>query len=278
MKKRTQLLFFLALGILLSGALAIKINDVLEARAATRLNGHTPIVGKKYGKASARVPILIYHNIRERSASDTTGDWLFVVPPADFDKQMKYLHDSGYHPISVAFLSEYLSGQADREMPSRPIVISFDDDHLNQYEFALPILEKYNLTATFYIYTAAVGRKKFMNWDQIKSLADRGMEIASHGISHPYLDRMIWTTQLEQEITDSKWKIEEKIGQPVKVFAYPFGTHNDRVEKIIRDSGYLSARGIANGQVQTRDRLYNLRGYFVDADWPRFLRIMTGKI
>ncbi|MBT0585666.1 polysaccharide deacetylase family protein [Alteromonas oceanisediminis] len=80
----------------------------------------------------------------------------------------------------------------------------------------------------------------FMSWQQVKDMADGGMEIGSHTINHHILARLSEEEQ-RHEIADSKAIIEEELQVPVTVIAYPVGRHHcfdDLTKSIVKESGY----------------------------------------
>jgi peptidoglycan/xylan/chitin deacetylase (PgdA/CDA1 family) len=83
-----------------------------------------------------QVPILCYHQIRDWKPTDSKISREYIVPPAAFAAQMRMLADSGYHTISPDQLYAYLISGA--RLPSRPILLSFDDTDLDQYTVAYP--------------------------------------------------------------------------------------------------------------------------------------------
>lgn len=83
-----------------------------------------------------------------------------------------------------------------------------------------------------------------MSWAQVKNLADNGMEIGSHSVTHPVLPSVPDDAQLRRELFDSKQDIEARTGQPVVSIAYPVGgprSYDERVIRMVRDCGYRLA-------------------------------------
>src|SRR5689334_10107642 len=77
------------------------------------------------------VPILIYHHVDTKH-----GYW--YVPPQNFADQIAYLHDSGYHTITMA---QYLDiVQSGATPPDKQIVITFDDGYADNYAVVFPLL------------------------------------------------------------------------------------------------------------------------------------------
>ena len=218
------------------------------------------------------VPILVYHHVREFSQNDSENDRTFIVPKADLEELFKYLRDNNFTSISFKNLADYFSG--DFIMPPKPVIISFDDGLISQYENALPLLKQYNLTATFFIFTNPVGKSKnYMDWENIMELDSLGMEIGSHGHYHLFFDR-ISDQELEKEIFGSKKIIEENLGKKIYALAYPFGNYNEDIITLVKEAGFVIGRGITNGVIHKSDSLYYLDSFFSTSSLVRFKYII----
>ncbi|MFA6410826.1 MAG: polysaccharide deacetylase family protein [Candidatus Buchananbacteria bacterium] len=228
---------------------------------------------EKIRPESLVVPILIYHHIDSDLPPKNSQSRTFYVTPAEFEQQLKYLKENNFQAVSTKNLAEAFAG--DYLLPKNPVIITFDDGLPSQYLNALPLLEKYGFTATFYIFTNAIGiSKNYMTWPQLKDLVAKGMEIGSHTRYHQYLAKENDIEKLKIEIIGSKEKLEQELGIKVVAFSYPFGSKNSTTTEMLKQAGYLSARDIVNGRTQTLKGLYSLKGYFVTSDFERFKWIL----
>jgi hypothetical protein len=117
---------------------------------------------------AADVPILMYHYI---SAPPSPTDALRVglsVPPEKFDAEMKLLADNGYHTVTLLDVYTYL--QTGKPLPAHPIILTFDDGYVDNYQFAFPILKKYGMLGTFFILSGPIdnGNPNYLTWDMVK--------------------------------------------------------------------------------------------------------------
>jgi peptidoglycan/xylan/chitin deacetylase (PgdA/CDA1 family) len=204
------------------------------------------------------VPILIYHSIRPYRPEDLGGVRKFITTPEALEEEFSYLKDGGYVTISFDDLESRL--QSGRALPPKPIILCFDDGPETQYTYALPLLKKYFFTATFFLFTNAIGREHYLNWGQVLELSAEGMQIGCHSRFHPYLTRITSEKQLWQEIAGAKETLEAHLGKPVTAFAYPFGQYNDHIVDLVKKAGYKCARGTYPGIVHSRDDLFTLTG------------------
>ena len=176
------------------------------------------------------VPILVYHRVND---SDTNPMTLKV---ADFDAQMKYLVDSGYRVISPDdLLDAWSSG---KNLPAKPIVITFDDGHDDIYKNVFPILQKYNMRATVFIVTDHIGMKNYLTWDQARALQSGGyVDIESHTMTYKNLTTLKGD-KLWNEIYGSKQAIEWALKKPAKFIAYPSGKYTVDAEDTCKEVGF----------------------------------------
>ncbi|MBU4009416.1 MAG: polysaccharide deacetylase family protein [Proteobacteria bacterium] len=82
-----------------------------------------------------------------------------------------------------------------------------------------------------------------LTWDEVKVMADNGIEIGSHTVNHPILSRLTYGQQF-MEISGAIKRIEEKTGIRPKVFAYPNGRledFNNDTLSILKRCGIRSA-------------------------------------
>lgn len=224
-------------------------------------------------KFSVKVPILIYHGMRPHREGDDSLVRFYNVEPIPFERQLKYLRDNGYTSISLDYLSLVLDKK--RDLPVNPVIITFDDGWGSQYKYAFPLLKKYNFTATFFIFTNGIDKENFLTSEQIKEMIDAGMTIGAHTVSHGYLFKETDEDKIKKEIIESKKFLEDKFGISVTDFAYPFGHYNDDILKIIKESGFNTARTTYNGIYHTKDDVYILKGFEVSNDFDNFIIILN---
>lgn len=222
------------------------------------------------------VPILMYHYVDEepppagRYAADLT------VKTAVFRAQMGYLAAHAYTTISLADV--YLAMAGLKELPPKPVVLTFDDGGADNYGVAFPILKDFGFTATFFIVTGptARGKEGQMTWDQLREMAEEGMSIQSHTFSHPDL-RGVSKERLEMELVGSRQAIAAAIGEPSYVLCYPAGGYNTRVIEAVRAAGYLMAVATDRGSGTEPAEVFRFRRSRVEpfttlAGFERLLR------
>jgi peptidoglycan/xylan/chitin deacetylase (PgdA/CDA1 family) len=196
------------------------------------------------------VPILNYHKV------DILNNAL-SVSPREFEEQMEYLSKSGYHTITPDQLLTYL--KSGKELPDKPIMLTFDDGYLDNYTNAYPIMKKYGFTATIFVVTNLVNHdERFMTWDQVKEMQKNGFVFGSHTVNHISLTTLT-SEQVMNELNQSRDEIARQLGKVPTYFAYPTGTYNTGIEDMVRKAGYKAAFTIEYGQVGSDSDLYLLQ-------------------
>lgn len=182
------------------------------------------------------VPILMYHHVGDWG---TPGDWApWVVRPEDFVAQLDWLVDHGYRSVTLAEVRAHRERGA--PLPSRPVVLTFDDGWAEHLPIARASLEPRGLRGVFFVYTGAIGAAGFLSWDDLRGLEASGHEVLSHTVGHPDLVT-VSDERLSAEMRDSRARLERELGHPVEAIAYPFGSRDDRVVRAAREAGYRMA-------------------------------------
>lgn len=234
------------------------VNAVVKQTEVQKVtNDAATILSKK------EVPILCYHNIKNFDASDGPMTKVYSVKPADFAAQMNALSEAGYHTILPAQLYEYLVH--DGPLPSKPIMITFDDTRGEQYTIGAAEMEKYGFKGVFFVMTVSINRPNYLTAEEIKKLSDDGHVVGAHTWDHHMVTKYSgddWNTQLVKP----KAKLEEIAGTTVTYFAYPFGLWNKEAIPKIKESGYEMAF-ILSTKRDSIDPLYTIRRMIVSGTW-----------
>jgi peptidoglycan/xylan/chitin deacetylase (PgdA/CDA1 family) len=141
------------------------------------------------------------------------------------------------------------------------------DDGLRSLLEGLPLLKRLGVPATIFVCTGFVDDSRpfvvpalqtaaveapeeleTLGWDELRSLADGGVEIGSHSVTHRHLDQLS-DAELARELRESKERIEDRIGLPCSMLAYPYGAEDVRVRAAARAAGYKAAFGAPGQEV-----------------------------
>lgn len=220
---------------------------------------------------SIRVPILVYHSIAPHHPGQTSDQRELDTDTAVFHAQMAYIARTRHPVVSLASLVDAIEGRG--TLPARAVVITFDDGWQSQYDEAFRVLAQDHFTATFFVYTGAIGHGPgFMTWDELREMQRAGMTIGAHSRTHPELTKR--GVSLASEIQGSRDDIQKNLGVTPDLFAYPYGDWDDRVAAAVRAAGYRAARGMGDGPLNTRATLYALKSVLTTDDMQAFERAL----
>jgi sugar transferase (PEP-CTERM/EpsH1 system associated) len=172
------------------------------------------------------ISALLYHDIREDGFDvESVLDSLrpYILKRSDFELQMDW----------VSRELQIMSNKI------RPCIV-FDDGWKSNYEIAYPVLRKYGLTATFFITIENIGRPEMITWEELKEMADNGMIIGSHNMTHrPPIE--FSDEELNYEMRESKSILEARLGRRVDYFSAPTGFYDERIALFAKNIGYKGA-------------------------------------
>jgi len=193
-----------------------------------------------------KVPILMYHYVSEPPAGSDVYRVDLSVTPDQFRQQMTYLRDNGYTAIDLYELSTAIVSQT--ELPEKPVLLTFDDGYLDNYENAYPILEEFGFKGTFFVVSEFIDKERegYMTWPMIREMAQAGHRVESHSRTHPDLtekdrDGLIW------EILGSQETIAAHVGYRPRYFCYPGGDYNEATIQMLAELDYWGAVTTENG-------------------------------
>ncbi len=231
------------------------------------------------------IPILMYHSISDRARPRFRK---FALPPARFAEQMDYLAQRRYRTLTV---SQYVAARtAGVELPEPAVVLTFDDGFADFNNQALPVLQRYSLTATLYISTAFVNGascflqreqetdRLMLTWGQLIDISASGIECGAHSHRHLQLD-VVPAAIARAEITRSKRILEEKLTRKITSFAYPYGYYRPGVQRLVREAGFLSACAVRYAMSSPADDPFALSRLIVpgDASLQQFAELLAGR-
>jgi peptidoglycan/xylan/chitin deacetylase (PgdA/CDA1 family) len=184
--------------------------------------------------AASHIVFLMYHELelpgRKLCQSDP-GYVRYILPLAEFRKQMQWLRDSGFRGLNISEALAY---------PSAPsICITFDDGCETDLIAAVPLLREFGFHATFFITAGFLDTPGYLSSQQLRELDSQEFEIGCHSMTHPYLSDLS-DSEMQREIADAKIKIEQILSHPIKHFSCPGGRYNQRVLALTKQAGFNS--------------------------------------
>lgn len=208
---------------------------------------------------SVRLPAVMYHHISADAARSND----YVITPADFEADLRWLSDNGYESVSVSELLAWERGEG--ELPEKPVLFTFDDAQLSFMLYALPLLEKYDMCAVVAVVGAYADEYSengdtnpayaYMTWSDVAAAAASGyVEIASHtqdmhstGRSregcriNPGEGAAEYKRALNADLAAVEASIARATGAKPHIFAYPYGFDCAEAAEVLAERGYDAA-------------------------------------
>jgi peptidoglycan/xylan/chitin deacetylase (PgdA/CDA1 family) len=262
---------------------AERIKQVLK-NSVYRTIGETAAALGANGKNGNSLRILMYHKVNDLPGNPLT------MPVSLFDEQMDQLRGLGYTVVGLdSVLAHYVDSQP---LPNKAVLITFDDGYHDNLENAARVLRQYGYPAVLFVpigylgdplplpheeHLAAQGiLNRTIDWDEVVELEQAGIRIESHGISHrPLADLEV--DEAAREIALSKFRLEERLGRPVRAFSYVKGSeaHYKPVHlSLVRQAGYdLAFTAVSGANSPATDPL-QLRRYNIEPYSPRTFELV----
>jgi peptidoglycan/xylan/chitin deacetylase (PgdA/CDA1 family) len=207
-----------------------------------------------------RIPILLYHRLisrREVEAGRVPDDEPIYASYDDtFAAQMGHLREAGYVTLGM---DEFLDIRRRRApLPGRAVVLTFDDGYASVHRLAWPVLRRAGMKATIFAipqpdaHTVDLvrGIDGFLDEEQMRELDRGGLAIESHSLTHCVLSDL-GDKEARYELVESRRRLGEILGRPVRHLAVPRSGHSLRVRALARAAGYetvcCNAKGSSNG-------------------------------
>ncbi|MDO9519199.1 MAG: polysaccharide deacetylase family protein [Pseudohongiella sp.] len=185
--------------------------------------------------------ITIYHHVSDSTPRSTS------LTPEELRIQMQYLQDNNFE---VWPLDRLIAALQNKEpLPEKTAALTFDDAYISIYDTGWPMLQEFGFPMTLFVSTQPINdnQRGYMNWDQIREMAEGGVIIANHMVHHPHMvdalpgesneDRL---ARLRAELLEAQEDIRTETGQDHKIMAYPYGEFDDDITAIIEELGYVA--------------------------------------
>ena len=207
------------------------------------------------------IPILLYHSV---TSTPARGLERFTVRPDQFAAHLDHLIDDDRTVLPLGEIAEHL--RSGTPLPEGAVAVTFDDGLADFAEHAWPELRSRGMPSTLYAVAGYLGDRSrwldgpaaespMLSAGQLSALADGGVEIGAHSMTHPQLD-LLPRARAQREIADSKDALEQILGRPVTTFAYPHGHHTRAVKDLVVEAGYTSAAAVRDMFSHDRDDVF----------------------
>jgi peptidoglycan/xylan/chitin deacetylase (PgdA/CDA1 family) len=194
-------------------------------------------------------PILMYHSIATPSDPEPNQT---STSPEQFEAHMRSLARQNLRGVRMRDLHKAVSvGDA-----QGLVGLTFDDAHNDFLYTAVPVLKKFDFSATVFVVAGMLGesntwkhmynpepRKRLLTAEELREVLSQGMEVGAHSVTHVELIDLS-QERLYQEVNESRRLLVEALGTAVEGFCYPYGRSDQAAVRAVRDAGYDYACGV----------------------------------
>lgn len=240
----------------------------------TKENVEAHLVGFKNvqnATQSTTLPILMYHNLSNNGGDDS-------ISAEKFEQHISTLYELGYNSVSFSQLCDYV--QKGIDLPEKPVVITFDDGYLSNYEIAYPILKKYNTKATMFVIGVSVGSREYykdtnhsitphFSYEQAREMEQSGLvDIQSHTYDMhmwaPYEKQQTevrpnilrtkdesdksYLEALERDLEKTNADFEKHLSKKATVLSYPGGYTDPMAQAVLMQNGICATVSTKEGK------------------------------
>jgi peptidoglycan/xylan/chitin deacetylase (PgdA/CDA1 family) len=186
------------------------------------------------------LPVLLYHRVGPVGADARTH--LFITP-TQFERQVRWMARHGYTGIAPSDWFAFVRNG--KELPERPVLVTFDDGYADTARFALGVLVEHGFRAAVFTVTDSIGRSNvwkiggratsyaMMTAEQISYWFARGIEFGAHTCTHRDLTKLDSSAATAEAVASAE-RLQEVLGVPTVSFAYPYGSYNPETVAIVR--------------------------------------------
>lgn len=236
---------------------------------------------KRQQVGQAPISILYYHRV----ADEHPNDW--TMSCAMFDQQIAWLKQR-FDLISLAQAQERIRGGVNY----RPAVcLTFDDGYADNCRHAIPLLLKERIPCTYFVSSSFVRTGtpfphdvargvplRPNSIDELRSMANAGIEIGAHTRTHGDLAQVTDMERLHDEVVGSAHDLEDMVGAPVRYFAFPYGLHknlNAEAFRLAERAGFAGVCSAYGGYNFPGDDAFHLQRIHADPEMLRFKNWLT---
>ncbi len=230
--------------------------------------------------AAAKIPVLCYHRFGPEVADSMT------IKTSAFAEQLAWLKKSGYTVIPLDTAMRYVKGER-VALPKNPVVITVDDGHKSVYSDMAPLVKKYKVPVTLFVYPSAISNAAYaMSWEQLRELeSTKFFRVESHTYWHPNfnhekkkLSPAEYDKFVDKQLGGAKKKLEERMGHEVKYLAWVFGIYDDELERKASQAGYAAALTIDRAHTAAGKKMTSQPRYMIVSkhDIKAFERMVNG--
>ena len=256
-------------------------NQALGLYYAATLPHRKQHMAKRAEQGLEPITVLFYHRV----ADEHPNAW--TIGLKRFQEQIAWLMDR-FNIVSLDEAQRRI-GSGKNSVPT--VAITFDDGYADNCKAALPWLLDQQVPFTYFVTSENVLTGEPFEHDvqagqclkpntpqQIRDLADAGVEIGCHSRSHVDLGAVDDPAVLHEQIIGARWELEDTIDRPVRYFAFPFGLPENLSNAAFEMAFKSGIWGVCSGYGGYNvpgDNPFHIRRIHGDPEWNRFKNWLT---
>lgn len=208
-------------------------------------------------RREVQIPILMYHYVDPPGPHADAIRRDLSVPPEMFEAHLARIQAMGYQTITLKKVVQHLA--VGSPLPDQPIVLTFDDGHVDHYTQVFPRLQARGMVGTFFVVShfPHSGNIAYMTWDMIRDMQAWGMEIEAHGLAHTSLQGRS-DAYLRQEARGIIRRFEQELGIRPHIISYPLGHYDTNTMRVFHDEGYWAGITTRSGVLHRSDDMFRI--------------------
>lgn len=232
---------------------------ILLIMLALPASAQTPLPQVAPAGRTPYLAVLVWHDVLPAKEV-----W-FDTTTATFEQQLAAIHAGGFHVVTLDALRAHL--ERGTPVPSKPLVLTFDDNGSGIYAYAFPLLRKYDFPATLFVHTNYVGKttsKHHNTWVQLAEMERSGLiSVQSLTANHPEDLRKLSDALVVHELQLSRFSLETRLGRKIYALVYPYDNYDERVARLAYENGYELAFSEDWGNAGDSENLLMVHRYSV---------------
>lgn len=191
--------------------------------------------------------VINYHHVDDDKPAAVS------VRPETFDAHLDYLEDHGFNVWPLQRLVRTVAAGA--EVPGRTVALTFDGGSASLRDVVWPRLRERGWPFTVFVAPEQIdaGDEAYVDWDDLRAMADDGATIASLSAAHEHLTQprddeseAEWRARVREQIATGQQRLAAEIGEAPPLFAWPYGEFSPAAQELLEEKG-LVGFGLQSG-------------------------------
>ncbi|MFA6313986.1 MAG: polysaccharide deacetylase family protein [Sterolibacterium sp.] len=210
-------------------------------------------------------PVVVYHRFGAVASDGMT------VRTSAFAAQLEFLKENDFTVVPLRKIVNRVRG-GNEPLPDKAVAITVDDGHRSVYTEMLPLVRRYSIPVTLFIYPSAISNASYaLTWRQLEELRQSGLfDIQSHTYWHPNfkqerrrLPAGAYRGIVRMQLVKPRQILARRLGINADMLAWPFGIYDDELMAAAGEAGYVAGFTLDRRHPSPADRPLALPRYLI---------------